>query len=435
MKIVDVNLLSPASRGLLEAVAAVAAELGLPVYLVGGPVRDLLLGKQPTDLDIAVEMDAIRLAKGLQARFGGELQLHTRFGTAKWLLTTAVWEAIDSTLADSAIKDVDFATTRTETYAHPAALPDVAFAPIAEDLKRRDFTINALALRLDGPEQERLVDLYGGQQDLAAGVVRVLHDQSFFDDPTRSWRAVRFARRFGFQLETETANWLQQALPHMEQVSGERLTYEIRLVLQESEPASILAQLDKQGILRAVDEGLVWLAETAVSFNRLPHLVKSEPWLSHLPAETAVFARLALWLTSLPVGTQTAVMTRLRLPKRDQVDITAVHALKHAISTLDDAMQPSEIEQALRGIPLRVLLTVQADLAAEHWFAERLAAYVGVWRWVKTAVTGDDLRTLGLPPGPRYREILNEVLAEKINGRLPTEADERAYLEGLVAKG
>jgi len=213
-------------RAALAEVRSAAAARGENVWLVGGAVRDLLLGRATRDADLLVDVsgDAAALARELGKRLGAKPRRHARFGTATLELPDGV--------------RLDLARPRREAYAHPGALPEVAFpATLAEDLARRDFAIHAMALPLSS--RRRLVDPFGGRKDLAAGRIRVLHDRSFLDDPTRAYRAVRYAARLGFRLERPTARLLREAVASgaVDAVSGDRLRRECMLIL--SEPVTI----------------------------------------------------------------------------------------------------------------------------------------------------------------------------------------------------
>src|SRR5512145_2779842 len=172
---------------LLQRLAEIAAHAGMSLYIVGGPVRDCLLRRAVTDLDLTTEGDALTLARSMARALGGAWKQYDHFGTTKLILPERARFA-----------PIDLATTRTETYTRPGALPDVARGTIETDLIRRDFTINAMAIRLDGEQQGTLIDLHGGASDLHSGLLRVLHDRSFEDDPTRLFRGVRFEQRFNF---------------------------------------------------------------------------------------------------------------------------------------------------------------------------------------------------------------------------------------------
>src|SRR5690606_37682656 len=219
--------LSPAVWALVQHTGEVAAQMGMPIYFVGGLVRDLLLELPAVDIDIVVEGDAIALAQELRRRFGGRVRSHARFGTAKWLLSRNARRRLapDAALAE-APATIDFVTARTEFYERPSALPEVERGSIKLDLHRRDFTINTLAIRLDGAYLGQLLDFYGGMRDLERGLIRALHSLSFIDDPTRILRAVRLEQRLGFQIEPRTRELIADALPMLDRVTGDRIRHE-----------------------------------------------------------------------------------------------------------------------------------------------------------------------------------------------------------------
>ncbi len=260
----------PAGRlGLLKAIAAEAHERRLAVYIVGGFVRDLLLERPSLDFDVVVEGDAIVLARALAEKYGGRVVSHSRFGTAKWWIANIATRLMDSLgEADSSDQarlpeSLDLIGARTEFYEYPTALPTVERSSIKLDLHRRDFTINTMALRLDGRHYGELYDYWGGLNDLHKGLVRVLHSLSFVDDPTRMLRAVRFEKRFGFQIEGRTRQLMEEARPLLHQVSGDRLRHELDLALAEEKPAAMLGRLQELELLAAIYPDLAWKDELA----------------------------------------------------------------------------------------------------------------------------------------------------------------------------
>ncbi len=236
----------PARLKLLSIMAEEAAEQHMAVYIVGGFVRDLILGQPSQDFDIVVEGDAIGLARRLVNRFGGKLITHARFSTAKWYIReckTDLFQLLDVPDGDATAdlpEFLDLITSRTEFYDKPTALPTVERSSIKLDLHRRDFTINTLAIRLDGHHYGELLDFWGGHNDLQKGIVRVLHSLSFIDDPTRMLRAVRFEQRFGFEIEQRTLDLMMEAVDQLHVVTGERLRHEMDLLLSEKRPAKML---------------------------------------------------------------------------------------------------------------------------------------------------------------------------------------------------
>ena len=232
---------------LLEKAAGLASEAGLELYAVGGCVRDWAMGRTSADIDFLLSGDATPVVKGLETAYGGR---HEKFGP---FLTVRFFSAEGRRL--------DFARFRKETYARPAALPEVfPAASAAEDLKRRDFVCNAMALRLDGPAALSLLDLYGGLTDIKAGLVRVLHEKSFEDDPTRIFRAARFAARFGWKLEAGTLTQAQAAvkagIPGL--LSRQRLRNELVKILSEENPLPALEALKALGALPFIDPALAF---------------------------------------------------------------------------------------------------------------------------------------------------------------------------------
>jgi len=255
---------------LLVQASEMAQEMGYALYIVGGFVRDLLLGEPNLDMDLVVEGDAIRLARQLARRVGAGTRSHGRFGTAKIIL--------EDRRAEFGVPSLDFATARLEFYAHSAALPEVEQSSIKADLHRRDFTINTLAIRLDSGHYGRLLDFYGGEQDLNDGLVRALHSLSFIEDPTRIMRAVRFEQRLGFRIEPRTAELIKNALPMLSRVTGERVRHELLLILGEDEPERALRRLDELGVLAQIHAHLAIDEETARLFAGLRHEVATGRW-------------------------------------------------------------------------------------------------------------------------------------------------------------
>lgn len=343
----------------LGRIAAVAAD---PVYLVGGAVRDRLLGHDRSDIDVVVVGDASRLAAALGAT---PAAAHERFGTAK--------VEVDG-------HEVDIARARTETYAHPGALPDVApAASIEADLGRRDFTINAIALALSG--ERALVDPHGGRQDLERGLLRVLHPASFLDDPTRAIRAARYAARFGFEPEPETERLLRAA--ELETVSADRRRAELRRLAKEASAVAGLRWLVESGLVEPRPGGI----ELA---SRVDRLLEREPWRGEVDRAAALLAA-ALG----PVGPEA------RLAETSPA-------------------RPSEGVDAARGHEPAELLLARA-LGAE-W----LDSYLLEWQQVRLEINGDDLIAAGVPSGPAIGRGLGAALRAKLDGEVDGRGEELA---------
>ncbi len=413
--------LPPARLEIVHAVAEQAVKLNMAVYVVGGFVRDLLLDRPSLDFDVVVEGDAIQLGKALGRRYGGRVTAHGRFGTAKWFLSGSGFSNGDLP------EFLDLISARTEFYEHPSALPTVARGSIKLDLHRRDFTINTLALRLDGRHYGDLHDYWGGLADLERGLIRVLHSLSFVDDPTRMLRAVRFEQRFGFEIETRTRQLMDEAHPLLDRLSGERVRHELDLMLDESSAAAMLDRLDALGLLKAIHPALPWTRGLrAVIEKGLSLPVRSDFDLDPDRRSLAY----VLWLMTLPVEEIESLAGRLRFP----ASLTRI--LVHASRVWADlpglaGKKPSVWVAALADVPL--LAVYAAYLQHDNELVCRgLADYLSKWRHVHPVTDGHALRRLGLPAGPVYQKILGRLRSAWLDGEITTEEGEKLLLEKLL---
>ena len=441
------SALPPARLALIKAIAAEAEAQHQALYIVGGFVRDLLLERPSLDFDLVVEGNAIALGRALRRKYGGRITAHRKFGTAKWHLAP-IRESLAAALASftphaEALSpadlpaSIDLVSARTEFYTRPTALPTVAHGSIKLDLHRRDFTINTLALRLDGRHYGELHDYWGGVDDLQRGIIQVLHSLSFVDDPTRMLRAVRFEQRFGFRIEPRTLQLLHDARELLAKVSGDRLRHELDAMLAEPRAAAMLARADQLGLLQAIHPALRW---TAAAEKRLARLQAAAwplppPWedlpprLRGIPLKRAL--AYALWLMEEAPAALDEIAARLGFPRplRDVVQSTA--ALAARAETLLHA-RPSEATFLLEAHPLAAAYALY--LAAENAaLQEVLHTYAKQWRHLRPHTTGHDLRTRGVPPGPRYKQILRTLRAAWLDGEIHTPAEEQRLLESLLA--
>ncbi len=414
-----------------------AQQMGISLYMVGGGVRDLLLGQPTLDVDLVAEGDAIALARELCHRFGGTVHSHARFGTAKWLVNDDVWQAVSTELgviggADEALPThIDFATARTEFYEAPTVLPEVERSSIKLDLHRRDFTINTLAIRLDPHAFGTLLDFYGGEADLRQGRIRVLHSLSFIDDPTRILRAARFEQRLGFRIEPRTAELIGHALPLLEKVSGDRIKHEIELILDEHEPERIFCRLDELGVLRALHAALVCDAWTVAAFRALRSALNPPLWPQlgeDFDAELPYFALLTF---RLPPETVRALCVRLHVRRRTAEMLDTVQMLRPYLPNLPGSRRPSELDALLAPANDEVLVTLWAA-APSAAAREAIVTYARHLRYVRPITSGAILRERGLRPGPLYRTILTALRAAWLDGEITTAEQEQALLEHLL---
>lgn len=405
--------LPPDQLDLLRHISKAASELNVSLFIVGGFVRDLLLGLPSIDFDLVVEGNAIALARRVAAALGGRVVAHQRFGTAKWKLPP-----------NAPLAHLDFVSARTEFYAHPSALPEVEHASIKLDLHRRDFTINTLALSLDRNTFGDVLDFWGGERDLRDGLIRALHSISFVDDPTRILRAVRFEQRFGFRIETRTAELIAHALPLLKRVSGDRIRHELNLILQEDKLERHLARLAELGILTEIHPDLTADGDLSRLFAALRSPQPATFNLQH--------ALWSAWLSSISPASLDSILARLSFSAKLADLIKQVAALRIAFVQFQPDMRFSDIHTILQTFdpePLQIAIALCGDDA----LCARLTDYEHRLRILKPITTGEDLKALGMPSGPRYGEILSRLQIAYLDGKITNADEERALLRKLAA--
>ncbi|OGN98783.1 MAG: hypothetical protein A2Z71_00410 [Chloroflexi bacterium RBG_13_50_21] len=423
--------------GLLKVVAEIANEQKAALYIVGGFVRDLYLERASQDFDLVVEGDAIAMARKLQERYGGRLTTHARFGTAKWLITnirTKLGNALNQPEnADDLPEFLDLISARTEFYTHPTALPTVERGSIKLDLHRRDFTINTLALRLDGNHYGELHDYWGGLNDLRESLVRVLHPLSFVDDPTRMLRAVRFEQCLDFHIEKRTEELLIEARSMVGQVSGDRLRHELDHILDTDQRVSILERLSGLGLLAEIHPALVWDQKARENLEMLRYI--DEKPLIGLQLDLARgnnLRKLAyiLWLIHQPVEKNQPLLRKLRYPSTLVKIILSACRLWKDLPWVANA-KLSAIADRLEDVPP---LAIYANFLAARDvnLCNNFQTYLNRLNTITPSITGDDLRDLGLPPGPIYKRILAAIRDAWLDGKIENVDQEQAYLDELV---
>jgi tRNA nucleotidyltransferase (CCA-adding enzyme) len=438
------SALPPERLALLKAVAGVAYQQKVALYMVGGFVRDLMLERPSLDFDLVVEGDAIALARALARRYGGRVTSHARFGTAKWFLRDAKIDNGEPRLEKGqgiylthldvsalSLESLDLITARTEFYTHPTALPTVERSSVKLDLHRRDFTINTLALRLDGRHYGELYDYWGGLADLRQGLVRVLHSLSFVDDPTRMLRAVRFEQRFGFRIEQRTLELLREAVPLLEKVSGDRVRHELDHILVEDRLEAMLSRLDELKLLQAIHSGLVLDDWFRNCLRMVQAVSKEQGWPREIQINDQTKDLLyILWLLRLPAGIARDVIARLKFSAVLSRTLLAARQLWMDLPTLEGA-SPSAVVDRLDGVSWQAIHAVY--IACEQTELRQLfVKYIARWSKVKPTVNGHDLRLRGLPPGPAYRKILKTLRDAWLDGEVSTKEQETALLNRMI---
>lgn len=406
---------------LLIKIGELAEELGMESYLVGGPVRDLLLGMMNIDLDIVVEGDGIKLAKSFSERFGGKLlKQHKSFGTA-------TVEMGDGTR-------IDFATARTEFYEYPAALPHVEFGAIKQDLYRRDFTVNAMAIRLSKDKFGTLIDFFGGRRDIKRRRIKVLHSLSFIEDPTRILRAIRFEAKLGFRMDPSTELLVSKAfqLDVFSRLTRGRLREELFSILNDKEIFLwALLRMQRLGLLKHV-LGIEDLSERRKELERLGMLLK---WAEGRRPDK----KFSTWLSVLMVLFQdledselAKVMDSLSLSLPEKKALVSSKGWKRIAEILGRCSKRSEIYMALKGVQPELQIFVAAK---DPDVEEKVKLYISELEMVKPEVGGDELKAIGLKPGPIFRRILRSVLEMKLDGFLKSKEEEMEYIVKGVRDG
>ena len=397
--------------GFIETAGSLTARQGQKLYLVGGVVRDLLLNKPNFDLDLVVTGNAVELAQKLAELKSAKITTHPHFMTAK-----LTWDDFS----------VDFTTARSETYAQPGSLPTVKPSSIEDDLSRRDFTINAMAICLNTRRYGELIDRHGGQSDLEQRLIRVLHEKSFTDDATRIWRGLRYEQRLNFQLEETTLQLLRRDTPMLDTISGDRIRYELECIFSEAEPEKILERADELGVLKRLRPALKGNGWLGKSFEKArKHSSPSLPPLGLYLAlltyqlDTEDCDKLSLYLRlSKPVGqiVHDAAVLKAKLKMLAYPELTSsyVYRILHRFS-------PAAITA--------ISIATTSPIACQH-----MEIYLHKLRYVKPALKGADLLKTGITPGPQVKEVLTRLHEAKLDGKAVTRQDEEALVQEWLDK-
>jgi tRNA nucleotidyltransferase (CCA-adding enzyme) len=399
---------------MLKLSGEIAEQLGYSAYLVGGSVRDLLMGEENLDIDLVIEGDGIAFAHALAGRVQAKVKPHQAFGTAQVFL--------------KALR-LDIATARTEYYESPAALPKVETSSIKKDLYRRDFTINTLAIKLNPQGFGLLIDFFGGQRDIKEKTIRVLHNLSFVEDPTRAFRAIRFSERFGFKLSRHTATLIKSALEMdlFDRLSGFRLYEELLLAFHETNPVLTLKKLSDYGLLHAIHRGIIFdeglehilvsLGETLSWYDLLYLDEKADKGILYL---TALLSRLS-------DADRKEALERLGVPPKARSIIQQGIKEASALLLKLPAGDRAALYHLLAGREPEVILFAMAA-TKDVRKKKDISHFLVDLRKVRPILKGHDLKRLGIPQGPIYAKILNELRDERLRGAIATEEDEITFI-------
>ena len=412
------NLASSLEQGLpqhllafLRLAGEVAQAEDQRLYLVGGAVRDLLLGRPNLDFDLVVEGDAPRLARQLARASGEKVVTHPRFGTAKFSRSGL---------------SIDLVTARSESYPRPGALPEVEPGTIPDDLARRDFSMNAMAIHLVPTSFGQLFDPQGGRTDLEQRLIRILHPKSFIDDATRILRALRYEQRLGFQLEGNTEKLLRQHKSMLDTISGDRIRHEVELILEEEQPELILHRAEELGVLQELHPSLRgngWLAQKFHQARQLDPPPSPSLYLSLLLYRLAEEG-LESFIARLNIAGEMA--RNLRQMVRLKTELPALTAPDLSRSGIYHRLKQYS-PQAITACALA------CDSPASR---SRLELYLHDLHYVKLFLDGEDLKQMGVAPGPRLGRMLKALLEAKLDNMVSTREEEEALVhQWLEGKG
>jgi tRNA nucleotidyltransferase (CCA-adding enzyme) len=412
--------------GILHDLGRTGDKLELAVYAVGGFVRDLLLGNQNIDVDVTVDGDGILFAETFAADFGCRVKSHQKFGTAVIVFPDGY--------------KIDVASTRLEYYVSPGALPTVEHSSLKMDLYRRDFTVNTLAIRLNAESFGQLIDYFGAYRDLQARVIRVLHNLSFVEDPTRVFRAIRFEQRLNFKIARHTEDLIKNAvkMDFLEKLGGRRLLSELVQILREKEPLKGISRMASLGLFRFIHPsleltrpmlGMLEEVRYIVSWFDLLYLERPyERWAVYFLAITESLSDDQFWGTCTRLAVAEHYKEKLVEMRGQGEELVGAMELRLA---KQGKLDNSEVYFFLRGLPVEVLLYHMAKSHSPE-VKRCISLYFTKLHGVRTQVGGEDLKRLGVEQGPRYRELLDMVLSAKLNGRVVSREDEIELLKELL---
>ena len=418
------NNLPKEIQGLIHLVRDVACKQDFRAYLVGGFVRDLILGVKNLDLDIVVEGDGIKFASILAEALKAKLTTHKRFGTATILI-------------DHNFK-IDISSARKERYPQPGHLPVVSTGTLEDDLFRRDFTINAMAVSLVCDDFGKLIDLFCGKDDLKNKKIRVLHNLSFIDDPTRILRAVRFVTRYGFKIEPETLKYLKETvrLKMLEKVEPQRIRDDLILILKEKPVVKEIKCLHKLTGFSFIAAGLrldknhlrfLSLAEKEVRWFKQEHPARRliEPWLVY-------FTCLIHQLSAKDIK---IICRRLALRIGEEKIILSFKQIKPGlIAKLNKKeIKPSLVFRLLEPLSYEAIILLKAKYK-NYFLRMNIEEFLLHYNGMRTHVTGHDLNSLGIVPGPQYQKILLKVLAARLDGLVKTKEEELMLVKRIAGR-
>ena len=406
-------------KNVLSKIGEIGDSLNFPVFMVGGFVRDLFLGIKNYDLDIVVEGEGIIFARELGKELGGRVRSHEKFGTAIVILADGF--------------KIDVATARREFYEYPAAFPKVELSSIKKDLYRRDFTINAMAIQLNKKYFGKLIDFFGGQKDLRKGIIRVLYNLSFVEDPARIIRAIRFEQRYNFKMDGTTENFLKKAINDklLSRLRKKRITEELFLILKEENPLKSLKRMEKLGALKYILPEVELDEETVKRLNKVKNNYSF--WKCNMSDE-----KIQLWMIyfcclikNIEKNQVQRIFKRLIFKQKYLNNINYIYLkLDQIIKFISqkDEISPSNIYIKLKGLSNELLFL--ATMGSNNDIVkERIVNYLKKYKKESLYISGKELKELQIEPGPIYSQILNKLLCAQLDGEVKNKKDEIKFVK------
>jgi len=407
---------------LLTALGTAADEIGFGAYVTGGFVRDLFLYRPNEDIDIVIEGDGIAFARKYAQQVGARIHPHEKFGTAVIIFPDG--------------SKIDVASARLEYYQFPAALPVVEMSSIKLDLFRRDFTVNTLAIQLNSKRFGILIDFFSGQKDIKEKVIRVLHNMSFVEDPTRVFRAIRFEQRFGFSIGKVTSGLIENAVKmrFFERLSGRRVFSELRQILEEENPTPAMVRLQEYNLLAVIHPSIAMDKDKVALFNEVKKVLS---WHDLLFLEEPYLTWAVYFLAAIRFcdeKTCEEICERLEMPPRHRsLFVKERISANRCLHRLERKPEIPNSSLYLDLSPFRIELILYMMAATSQEAVKRLISnYFTQVRYIKPFIGGKDLMGMGLSPGPIFKEIIQAVLEAKLNAKLKTKADELEFARSLI---
>jgi len=409
-------------KNVLSKIGEIGDRLNFPVFMVGGFVRDLFLGIKNYDLDIVVEGEGIKFARELGKELGGRVRSHEKFGTAIVILADGF--------------KIDVATARREYYEYPAAFPKVELSSIKKDLYRRDFTINAMAIQINEKLFGKLIDFFGGQKDLRKGIIRVLYNLSFVEDPARIIRAIRFEQRYNFKMDRTTEDFLKKAIDDklLSRLRKKRITEELFLILKEENPLKSLKRMEKLGASEYILPEVELNEETVKRLNKVKDNYKF--WKCNMPDE-----KIQLWMIyfcclikNIEKNQVQRIFKRIIFKQKHLDNINYVYLNLNQIIIFisqKDEISPSNIYKKLKGLSNEVLFLAMME-SNNDIAKERIVDYLIKYKKEILYISGKELKELQIKPGPIYSQILNKLLCAQLDGEEKNKKDEIRFVKNII---